>query len=114
MRMYVASNTDAYLQEITKHLDLEAMDRFLHEHLRAEVDFEELIYLVATDGFEALGAENLCTFVFDIFFYELSLARPIFLKMLLFSILFAFMHKFLVTKNKYISDVSRYCIYWNC
>ncbi len=111
MRAYLTSDVDTYLKDITQALDFEQMEEFFNGHIRTEVTFEELVYSVATEGFEALNAEKICTFVFDTFFYELSVARPMFLKMLVFSILFSLVHKFLITKNKYISDVGFLMIY---
>ena len=49
--------------------------------------------------------------MFDVVFYEVSLARPIFLKMLVFSILFSILHRLLATRNKYISDIGFLMIY---
>lgn len=111
MRAYLTSDVDTYLKDITQALDFEPMEEFFYGHMRTEVTFEELVYSLATEGFGALNAEDICTFVFDAFFYELSLARPMFLKMLIFSILFSLVHKFMVTKNKYISDIGFLMIY---
>lgn len=111
MRAYLISDVDTYLEEITEALDFDSMELFFREHMRTEVSFEELVNSVAKEGLGALDAEKICTFVFDAFFYELSMARPMFLKMLLFSILFSLAHRFLVTKNKYISDIGFLMIY---
>jgi len=70
-----------------------------------------LVAQISTHGLESLNAENICTFVFDIFFYELSMLRPIFLKMLMFSLLFSILHRLLVTRNKYISEIAFLLIY---
>ena len=78
MRAYLTSDVDTYLKDITQALDFEQMEEFFNGHIRTEVTFEELVYSVATEGFEALNAEKICTFVFDTFFYELSVARPMF------------------------------------
>ena len=100
-----------YLEEITQAIDFDSVEEFLNGHLRTEVTFEELVSRIAADGLDALNAENITTFVFDTLFYELSIAKPIFLKMLIFSVLFSIIHKFLVTKNKYISDMGFLMIY---
>lgn len=111
MRGYVISEADTYLEEITEAIDFSSMEEFLNGHLRTEITFEELVSRIATDGLDALNAENITTFVFDTLFYEMSMAKPLFLKMLCFSLLFSVIHKFLVTKNKYISDIGFLMIY---
>ena len=111
MKIAVVSSIDSYLEEITKGLDFSSVEDFFQGDLRSEVSFESLVYTVATEGIEGLDAEKICTFAFDTLFYELSQARPMFLKMLLFSILFSLAHKFLSTKNKYISDIGFLMIY---
>ena len=107
----IISDVDTYLKEITGNLDFSSVEEFFRGHMRSEMSFEELVYIVATEGLEGLDAEKICTFAFDTLFYELSLARPMFLKMLLFSILFSLTHRFLASKNKYISDMGFLMIY---
>lgn len=111
MMGFVISEIDAYLKEITQGLDFSSMEEFFQGHMRSEVSFEELVYTLATEGLEGLDAEKICTFAFDTVFYELSLARPMFLKMLLFSVLFSLAHRFLATKTKYIGDIGFLMIY---
>lgn len=111
MRGYVMSETETYLEEITQAIDFSSIEEFLNGHMRTEITFEELVSRIAADGLDALNAENITTFVFDTLFYELSIAKPIFLKMLIFSVLFSVIHRFLVTKNKYISDIGFLMIY---
>ena len=102
---------NVYLEEILESLDFSSLNDFLHEHMRMEMSFEELVSLISTQGLSALNRENITRYVFDSLLYELSIARPIFIKMLLFSILFSVIHKLIVTKTKYISDVSFLMIY---
>lgn len=111
MRWGRISQTENYLDSITDAIDFSGLEQFLNEHIRAELSFEELVRKVVTEGIEALDAETICTFVFDAFFYEISIARPIFLKMLCFTVLFSLVHRLLVTRNKYISDISFLVIY---
>ncbi len=102
---------EGYLEEITNSMDFNTMEEFLKSDMRSQITFEELVSIVATEGLGGLDAERLTTFVFDSLLYELSIARPMFLKMLCFSLLFSVIHRFLVTKNKYISDIGFLLIY---
>lgn len=111
MRIHLLSEADSYLQEIMNNIDFSSLDSFLNDHMRSKLTFQELVGKVITEGWDALNAENICTFVFDSVFYEISVARPIFLKMLCFSLLFSLIHRLLVTKNKYISDIGFLTIY---
>lgn len=106
-----AVGVEEYLEEILEALDFSSLNEFLYGHMRTQMTFEELVAQVSVNGIEALNAENICTFFYDIFMYELSIAKPIFVKMLCFSILFAIIHRFLSTKNKYISNIGFLSIY---
>lgn len=111
MRWAVMTEVENYIEEIIEALDFSSLNEFLYEHMRTEMTFEELVAQISTNGIDALNKENICGFVFDAILYELSVARPIFIKMLLFSILFSIAHRLLVTKNKYISDIGFMMIY---
>ncbi|MBQ6845476.1 MAG: stage III sporulation protein AE [Agathobacter sp.] len=107
----VLTQVEDYLEEILERLDFSALNEFLSKHIRAEMTFEELVSQITTEGLAAINRENLTTLVFDSLFYELSLAKPMFIKMLLFAVLFSIVQKLLMTKNKYISDISFLMIY---
>jgi len=111
MRFLLTETVEGYMQEILEGLDFSSLNNFLNEHMRGKMGFEELISLIATDGLGALNKENICTFFFDTLFYELSVAQPIFMKMLLFSVLFSVLQRLLATKNRYISDMGFLLIY---
>lgn len=107
----MTAEVESYLEEIIGALDFSALNDFLYGHMRMEMTFEELVSKISTNGLEALNKENITTMVFDTILYELSVARPMFIKMLVFSLLFSIIHRLLVTKNKYISDISFLMIY---
>lgn len=107
----IMSEAENYLEEIIEALDFDSLNEFLYGHMRTKMTFEELVAQVSLNGIEALNKENICGLVFDSILYELSVAKPIFIKMLLFSILFSIVHRLLVTKNRYISDVGFLMIY---
>lgn len=107
----MTTEVESYLEEIIDALDFSALNDFLYGHMRTEMTFEELVSQISVNGLEALNKENITTMVFDTLLYELSVAKPIFIKMLVFSLLFSVIHRLLVTKNKYISDVSFLMIY---
>lgn len=111
MRFVLTETVDGYMKEIMDGLDFSGIEYFLNEHLRERISFSELVSQVAGEGVSALDAENICGFVFDALFYELSVAKPIFLKMLLFSVIFSVLQRLLATKNRYISDMGFLLIY---
>jgi len=100
-----------YLEEIIAALDFHSLNQFLNEHLRVKMSFEELITQVSLHGIDALNRENITQFFFDTLFYELSIARPIFLKMLLFSVLFSLIQRLLSSKKTYVSNIGFLLIY---
>lgn len=111
MSMLILTQIEVYLEEILESLDFSALNEFLHQHMRMEMSFGELVSLISTEGLEAINRENVTMLIFDSLLYELSIARPIFIKMLLFSLLFSVAHRLMASKNKYISDISFLMIY---
>lgn len=105
------NEVENYLEEIISALDFSSLNEFLYGHMRTKMTFEELVAQISVDGLDALNKDNITTMVFDALFYELSIARPMFIKMLVFSLLFSIVHRLLVTKNKYISDIGFLMIY---
>ena len=110
MRMLM-TDVSGYLEEIIETLDFSALNRFLHEHMRVEMNFEELISQISVHGLEAINKENITQMFFDAVFYEISIARPIFIKMLMFTILFSVIQRLLVTKKTYVSSIGFVLIY---
>ena len=111
MPFMLLTEIENYLEEILGNLDFTSLDKFLNQHMRAEMNFGELVSQIAVHGLDALNKENLTMLVFDALFYELSIAKPIFVKMLVFGVLFSVVQKLLATKNRYISDISFFMIY---
>jgi len=102
---------EEYIDEILNALDFSSLNDFLYSHIRTEMTFKELVTQISLNGLDALNAENICTFFYDMLMYELSIAKPIFIKMLCFSILFSVIHKLLSSKSKYISNIGFLTIY---
>ena len=111
MKSFILTETNDYLQEIMNALDFDALNDFLNDHLRAKMNFEELVSQISTNGLEAFNKENVTQMFFDAIFYEVSMVRPIFVKILLFSILFSLAYKLLSTKSAYVSSIGFLMIY---
>ena len=111
MRRMLMTDVSGYLEEIIETLDFSALNRFLHEHMRVEMNFEELISQISVHGLEAINKENITQMFFDAVFYEISIARPIFIKMLMFTILFSVIQRLLVSKKTYVSSIGFLLIY---
>lgn len=111
MKRILMTDVNGYLEEIIETLDFSALNDFLYEHMRIEMSFEELISQVSLNGLEAINKENITQMFFDSLFYELSIARPIFVKMLCFSILFSVINRLLSSKKTYVSNIGFLLIY---
>ena len=111
MKCFTLTEVTTYLEEIVETLDFEALNNFLNEHMRVEMSFEELISQISLNGMDTLNKENITQMFFDTLFYEISIARPIFVKMLVFSLLFSVIHRLLISKKSYISDMGFLLIY---
>lgn len=105
------TDVSGYLEEIIETLDFSSLNNFLHEHMRSEMSFEELISQISLYGLEAINKENITQMFFDAVFYEMSIARPIFVKMLCFSVLFSVIHRLLVSRKTYVSNIGFLLIY---
>lgn len=111
MKKILLTEVANYIEEILNALDFSALNDFLNNHMRVKMTFTELVAQISTNGWEALDKETISMLVFDSLFYEISVLKPIFLKMLLFSVLFSVVQKLLSTKNKYISEISFFMVY---
>ena len=58
-----------------------------------------------------LNKENITQLFFDTFFYEISVAKPIFVKMLCFLTLFSLIQRLIVSKRTYVSNIGFLLIY---
>lgn len=111
MKVQFMTEIDTYLEEIVSALDFESLNQFLNEHMRIKMDVAELIQEISLNGLEALNKENITQLFFDTIFYEISIARPIFVKILLFAILFSLIHRLLASKKTYVSNMGFLLIY---
>ena len=111
MKCFVIAEVNTYLEEILDALDFQSLNQFLKEHLREEMDIAELISQISTQGLEVLNRKNITQLFFDSIFYELSIVRPIFIKVLLFALLFSVIHRLLASKKTYVSDIGFLLIY---
>ena len=111
MKGLVMTEVNTYLEEIIDALDFQSLNQFLNEHMRIEMDFAELISQISIHGIEGINRENITQLFFDTIFYEISLARPIFVKMLIFAVFFSVIQRLLVSKKTYVSDIGFLLIY---
>lgn len=102
---------NTYLEEIMEALDFQSLNQFLNEHMRMEVDIAQLIREISLNGLEVLNKETITQLFFDTLFYEVSIARPIFIKILLFVVLFSVINRLLASKKTYVSNMGFLLIY---
>lgn len=100
-----------YLEQIIEVLDFENLNRFLSDHIRVKMSFEELIKQISMNGLESLNKETITQLFYDTLFYEIPVVRPIFIKMLCFTILFSIIQRLIVSKKTYVSNIGFLLIY---
>lgn len=115
------ASTDRYLDEILKKLDLSGVDAGLTTDLPARYRFSDLVASLSRDYKTALDPGNagdghgwlsdIGNYVLDLFFYELSQGKPMFLQMLLLAVLFAVMNRLCITKSRYVTNMSFLTVY---
>ena len=111
MRAFLMTEVETYLEEIIETLDFSELNDFLNSHMRMEMSLEELIGQISLYGLDALNKESITQLFFDSIFYEISIVRPIFLKMILFTLLFSVVQRLLVSKKTYVSNMGFLLIY---
>ena len=100
-----------YLEKMIAVLDFESINQFLNEHMRMKMSFEEIVKQVSVHGIEVLSKETISQMFYDAILYEISVVRPIFLKILSFSILFSIIQRLMVSKKTYVSNIGFLLIY---
>ena len=102
-----------YLDVILDELKLDEVEESVEqtEALPDKISFEELVEAFVHDGTEGVDASVICQYVFDLFFYEIAAAKPLFLELVCISLLFALFGKMLVTKQSYVSELSFFAVY---
>ena len=103
--------TKDYLATIREELNLEYMDDFTEQELPEKTSFSDIVNILLEEGFDGIDKKSLMDWGLDLFFYELSAAKPLFIRMLLCATLFSVINRFFVTGKKYSGDISFLFIY---
>lgn len=111
MNIVLMTEINTYLEEIIDELNLNTLNDFFNEHMRMEMNVGELLAQISINGLGAMNKENITRLFFDSVFYELSIAHPIFVKILLFGVLFSVIHRLLSSKRTYVSNMGFLLIY---
>lgn len=112
-----AGSLDALEHDVTgqimKELDLEKIDGtgWEPEELPEKLKFSDLVEVFVEKGTDGIDGGMVCEYVFDVFFYEISAARPLFTELLAVSLLFALFGRLLVTKQAYVSQIGFFAVY---
>ena len=103
------SNSDSILFEISRELKLDEVDDAVEKNVTQLPDkytFSDMVQSFVAEGTDGISRDNICDYVFDLFFYEIAAVKPLFIRIISMSILFAFFGKLLVTKSQYVSEMS--------
>ena len=98
-----------YMDELMQELKLEDVDEAVEKNVTQLPDkytFSDMVQNFVAEGTDGISRENICDYVFDLFFYEIAAVKPLFIQIISMSILFAFFGKLLVTKSQYVSEMS--------
>lgn len=99
--------------QLLEELDLEEVDGtgWEPEDLPKKLEFSDLVEAFVEKGTDGVDGGMICEYVFDVFFYELSAAKPLFTELLAVSLLFALFGRLLVTKQAYVSQLGFFAVY---
>lgn len=104
-------DTTDYLDAIFDELQLEQLDSYITDQLPVKMTFSSMVETLMYEGVDSLDANTIGKWIFDLFFYELSAAKPLFIQMLVFATLFAVLNRFFVNSKRYVTDLSFFIIY---
>lgn len=102
--------SEDYLGEIMDELDLDSVDENMKE-LPDKLTFSDLVKTFVEQGTDGIDPAMLCDYIFDLFFYEFSAVRPVFIEIVCISLLFSLYGKVLVTGQKYVSQLGFFVVY---
>lgn len=105
-------NAQDYVQGLMEELELDEVDASIQdEEIPDKLRFYDLAKAFATDGTDGVDASMVCEYVFDLFFYEITVVKPIFFQIMVISLLFALFGKLLVMQQGYVSDMGFFMVY---
>ena len=100
----------AEADEIIKELDFTDINAQTQD-LPEKMDFEKMVNKLVTEGTGGLDAGLICEYIADLFFYEITAAKPMFLQMFAIGLLFALYGKVMMTRQGYVSQMSFFIVY---
>ena len=103
-----------YMDEMMQELKLDEVDDAMEKNVTQLPDkytFSDMVQSFVAEGTDGISRDNICDYVFDLFFYEIAAVKPLFIQIISMSILFAFFGKLLVTKSQYVSEMSFFVVY---
>ena len=105
----------AEADEIIKELDFTDINAQTQD-LPEKMDFEKMVNKLVTEGTNGLDAGMICEYIADLFFYEITAAKPMFLQMFAIGLLFALYGKVMMTRQGYVSQMSflLFILGWFC
>lgn len=104
-------DTTDYLETIFEELRLEQLDSYITDQIPVKMSFSSLVEMLVYEGVDSLDAGTIGKWFFDLFFYEISAAKPLFIQMLVFATLFAVLNRFFVNCKRYVTDLSFFIVY---
>ena len=103
--------SEEYINRILQELDIYSLDQYTNETFSGRMTFSDLLKELIVSGWSGVNGKDFLSWLWNVFFYGLSAAKPLFLKMLLFSVLFAVLNRFFITKKGYVTEMSFLVIY---
>lgn len=102
---------EEYISRILQELNIYSLDQYTNEAFSGRMTFSDLLKELITSGWGGMDGGDILSWLWNVFFYEMSAAKPLFIKMLLFSVLFAVLNRFFMTKKSYVTEMSFLVIY---
>lgn len=101
------------MDQMLEELQLEDLEdgAWEPEELPQQLTFGDLVKAFVEEGTDGVDAGMLCDYIFDLLFYQISAAKPLFTELLAVSLLFALFGKLLVTRQEYVAELGFFAVY---
>ena len=98
-------------EKILEEIELGELDEFSETYLPKKWSFSELVEHVLEHGLDSSDAGEICEYVYQMVFYEMSSAKAMVLRVLSYAALFTLFGNIIMTRERYIADVSFLMVY---
>ena len=74
--------SEEYINRILQELDIYSLDQYTNETFSGRMTFSDLLKELIVSGWSGVNGKDILSWFWNVFFYEMSAAKPLFIKIL--------------------------------